>query len=92
MDRSIGGLLFQCSPCLLDFLILPLHLHVTFRELLCFLLQLLVRLPQLALLSLQLGGQIALALQHIGKPGQIRLQSILFGVAVCCQPQVIDHR
>ena len=36
-------------------------------------------------------GQIALALQHAGKAGQVRLQPVLLGVAVGGEPQVVDH-
>ena len=36
--------------------------------------------------------QVALALQHSGEAGQIGLQPVLFGVAVCGQTEVIDHR
>jgi hypothetical protein len=36
--------------------------------------------------------QIALALQHTGEPGEVRLEPVLLGVAVGCEPQIIDHR
>jgi hypothetical protein len=38
------------------------------------------------------GCHITLALQHAGKPGKIRLKPVLFGVAVCGEPQVVNHR
>ena len=38
------------------------------------------------------GFEIALALQHVGKPREVGLQPVLLGVAVGGQPQVVDHR
>ena len=38
------------------------------------------------------GLQIALALQHVGEPGEVGLQPVLLGVAVGGEPQVVDHR
>ena len=37
------------------------------------------------------GGQIALALQHTGETGQVRLEPVLFVVAFGGKPQVVDH-
>ena len=36
--------------------------------------------------------QVALALQHVGEPGEVGLQPVLLGVAVGGEPQVVDHR
>ena len=38
------------------------------------------------------GGEIALALQHVGELGQVGLEPILLGIAVGREPQVADHR
>ena len=38
------------------------------------------------------GGQIALALQHVGELGEVGLQPVLLGVAIRRQAQVVDHR
>ena len=37
-------------------------------------------------------GKVALALQHVGKPGEVRLQPVLLGVDVGGEPQIADHR
>src|SRR3984885_7949087 len=37
-------------------------------------------------------GEVALALQHTREASEVGLQPVLFGVAVCGQPQVVDHR
>ena len=36
--------------------------------------------------------KIALALQHVGKFGEVRLQPVLLGVAIGRQPQIANHR
>ena len=38
------------------------------------------------------GGEIALALQHVGELGEVRLQPILLGIAIGGEPQIVDHR
>ena len=37
------------------------------------------------------GGQVALALQHVGEFRQVGLQPVLFGVDVGGEPQIADH-
>ena len=37
------------------------------------------------------GGEVALALQHTREAGQVGLEPVLLGIAVCGQPQVVDH-
>ena len=38
------------------------------------------------------GGQVALPLQHVGKPRQIRLQPVLLCISLRRQAKVVDHR
>ena len=38
------------------------------------------------------GREIALALEHAGEAGEVRLEPVLLGVAVGGEPQVVDHR
>ena len=38
------------------------------------------------------GGQVALALKHVGEFCEVRLQPILFGIDVGREPQVANHR
>ena len=38
------------------------------------------------------GAEVALALQHVGEPGEVGLQPVLLGVALGREPQVVDHR
>ena len=37
-------------------------------------------------------GQIALALQHVGESGEVRLQPVLLGIDVGGEPQIANHR
>ena len=38
------------------------------------------------------GGEVALALKHVGEAREVRLQPVLFGVALGGQAQIADHR
>ena len=63
-QRKLGCLLLQRAAGLLDFLILALHLDVSFRQLLRLLLELLVGLLQLPLLGLQFAGELLRLLEQ----------------------------
>ena len=63
-QRQLGGLFLERAAGLLDFLVLALHLDVALGELLRLLFQLLVGLLQLALLGLQLAGELLRLLEQ----------------------------
>ena len=63
-QRQFRRLLLQRAACLLDLLVLALHLDVLLGELLRLLLELFVGLLQLALLRLQFGGELLRLLQQ----------------------------
>ena len=63
-ERKLGGLFFDRAAGKLDFLVLALHLDVALGQLLRLLLELLVGLLQLALLRLQLGGELLRLLEQ----------------------------
>ena len=64
-ERQLGGLLLERAPGLLDLLVLALDLLVLLGELLGLRGQLLVRLLELDLPRLQLGGQLLRLLQQV---------------------------